>query len=152
MKKKILIAAAVLALILYFRPLSFPALSFESGDYLSVNRVDLTIADGRPFMTSSIYDFEEGSPEAVAIGEILERYSYHRSLRTLFPNTDLDGNDAGYWLHLWSDGLYLSSGGTGEINVNDRVYRMGLLGNQTLLAFMEEIAAVLAEAEPAKSS
>jgi hypothetical protein len=29
---------------------------------------------------------------------------------------------------------------------------MGLFGNQKLLAFMEEIAAVLAEAESAKSS
>ena len=152
MKKKILIAAAVLALILYFRPLSFPELSFEDVDNLNIHKVDLLFENGTPSMASTTYDFEEGSPEAEAIGEILERYSYHRSLRTLFPNTDLDGNDAGYWLHLWSDGLYLSSGGTGEINVNDRVYRMGLFGNQTLLAFMEEIAAVLAEAEPAKSS
>ena len=152
MKKKILIAAAVLALILYFRPLSFPELSFESGDHLGVNRVDLTIADGRPFMTSSIYAFEEGSPEAEAIGEILGRYSYRRSLRTPFPNTDLEGNDAGFFLHIWGENLYISTGGTGEITVNDRVYRMGLFGNRNNLAFMEEIAAVLSEAEPAKSS
>ena len=148
-KRTLLLSAAILIfLLMYFRPLSFPELSFEGGDTLSVNRVDLAIEDGKPHMTRTMYDFEEGSPEAEAIGEILARYSYRRSLRTLFPNIDLDGNDAGYWLHLWCGDLYLTSGGTREIYVNDHVYRMGLLGNQNNQAFMEEISAVLTEAEP----
>ena len=153
MKKKGLIFAAVaLALLLYFRPLPFPELSFESDMDLSIHKVDLEIANGAPHMTSTTYVFTEDSPEAEAIGEILGRYSYHRALRSPFPNTDLDGNDAGYWLHIWGENLYLSSGGTGEITVNDHVYRMGLLGNRKNLALMEEIAAVLAEAQPVEDS
>ena len=148
MKKKVLIVTAVLALILYFQPLPFPELSFEDADNLNIHKVDLLFENGTPSMDSTTYDFEEGSPEAEAIGEILERYFYHRCLRTLFPNTDLDGNDAGFFLHIWGENLYISTGGTGEIVVNDHVYRMGLFGNQKLLAFMEEIAAVLAKAAP----
>ena len=92
----------------------------------------------------------DDSPSPV-VGEILERYSYHRCLRTIFPNTDLEGNDAGFFLHIWGENLYISTGGTGEIVVNDHVYRMGLFGNQKLLAFMEELATVLAEAEPVET-
>lgn len=153
MKKKIwLILAAVLALGIYFRPLSFPELSFEEVDNLTIKKVDLLFENGTPSMDSTTYSFAESSPEAEAVGEILDRYSYRRSLRTIFPNTDLDGNDAGYWLHIWGETLYVTTGGTGEIVVNDHVYRMGLFGNRKLLAFMEEIAAVLAEAEPVQTS
>ena len=153
MKKKHLISAVVLlALVLYFRPMPFPELSFEDVDNLNIHKVDLVIAAGRPHMTSTTYSFAEGSPEAEAIGNILERYSYRRSLRSLIRVTDISGNDAGFFLHLWGDDLYLSSGGTGEIVVNDRTFRMGLFGNQKNLTFMEEISAVLAEAEPVEDS
>ena len=82
-KRTLLLSAAILIfLLVYFRPLSFPELSFEGGDTLSVNRVDLAIEAGKPHMTSAMYYFEEGSPEAEAIGEILARYSCRRSLRT----------------------------------------------------------------------
>ena len=103
-------------------------------------------------MDSTTYSFAEGSPEADAIGEILERYSYRRSLRSLIRVTDISGNDADFWLHIWCGDFYFSSGGTGEITVNDHVYRMGLLGNRKNLALMEEIAAVLAEAQPVEDS
>ena len=151
MKKKGLIFAAVaLALLLYFRPLPFPELSYDAGGEVDIQKVDLSIADGAPYMTSTRYTFAEGSPEAEAVGEILARCSYHRALRSPFPNTDLDGNDVGYWLHIWGGDFYFSSGGTGEITVNDHVYRMGWFGNRKNLALMEEIAAVLAEAQPAE--
>ena len=147
-KNKLIFAVVLLALVLYFRPLSFPELSFEDVDNLNIHKVDLLFENGTPSMDSTTYDFEEGFPEAEAIGEILGRYSYRRSLRTPFPNTDLEGNDAGFFLHIWGENLYISTSGTGEITVNARVYRMGLFGNRNNLAFMEEIAAVLAEAAP----
>lgn len=152
MKKKIWLILAVLALVLYFRPLSFPELSYDGDGTLTVLKVELSIRDGSPHMTSIRYSLSEGSPEAEAIETILERSSYRRALRSPFPNADLDGNDAGYWLHIWGGDLYFNSGGTGEINLNDRVYRMGWFGNRSNLAFMEELAAVLAEAEPVEIS
>ena len=151
-KKGLIFAVATLALLLYFRPLPFPELSFEDADNLNIHKVDLLFENGRPSMDSTTYSFAEGSPEADAIGEILERYSYRRSLRSLIRVTDLEGNDAGFFLHLWCGDFYFSSGGTGEITVNDHVYRMGLLGNRKNLALMEEIAAVLAEAQPVEDT
>ena len=151
-KKGLIFAVAALALILYFRPLPFPELSFESNIDLSIHKVDLEIANGAPHMTSTTYVFTEDSPEAEAIEEILERYSYRRSLRSLIRVTDLEGNDADFWLHIWCGDFYFSSGGTGEVTVNDHVYRMGLLGNRKNLALMDEIAAVLAEAQPVEDT
>lgn len=152
MKKKIwLILAAVLALGLYFRPLSFPELSFFGDGDFSVQKVDFSTEFGNLDVTNSLYSISEGSPEAEAIEDILERYSYHRCFRTIFPNTDLIGMDAGFTIFLWGGNLSFNSSGTGEIVVNDQVYRMGLLGNLKNQAFMEELATVLAEAEPVET-
>ena len=152
MKKKVLLAAAALALILYFRPLPFPELSYDADGTLCVKKVDLSLIAGDLDMDSTMYVFSDGSPEAEAIEEVLERYSYRRSLRTPFPGTDLVGNAAGFWLHMWGGDFYFSSGGTGEINLNDHVYRMGWSGNQKNIALMAEISALLMEAEPYSGS
>lgn len=151
MKKRNLIlgAAVLIALLIYFRPMSFPDI-FQNADSaaFSVTKTDLLFENGKAGMQNTGYTIQEGSPEAIAIQEILDRYSYRRSLRTPFSSGDLSGNDAGYWLHLWGPNIDFNSGGTGEITMNNRVYRMGLFGNKQNLAFMAEISAVLADAEP----
>ena len=43
-------------------------------------------------------------------------------------------------------------GGTGEITVHDHIYRMGWCGHRKNLALMEEIAAVLVEAQPVEDT
>lgn len=151
MKKRSLIFSAIIliALVIYFRPLSFPDI-FQNADSdaFSVTKTDLLFENGKADMKNTGYSIQEGSPEAIAIQEILDCYTYRRSLRTPFSNGDLSGNGAGYWLHLWGPNIDFNSGGTGEITMGNRVYRMGLFGNQKNVAFMEEIAAVLADAEP----
>ena len=151
-RKLILAAAALVALLIHIRPLPFPELSFFGDGDLSVQKVDFSTEFGNLDVTNTLYSISEGSPEAEAIGEVLERYSYHRCLRTIFPNTDLIGMDSGFTIFLWGGNLSFNSSGTGEIVVNGHVYRMGLLGNLKNQAFMEELAAVLAEAQPVEES
>lgn len=151
MKKRTLILGTIvlIALVLYFRPMSFPEI-FQNADSdaFSVTKTDLLFDVGKADMKNTGYSIQKDSPEAIAIQEILDRYTYRRSLRTPFSNGDLNGNDAGYWLHIWGPNIDFNSGGTGEITMNNRAYRMGLFGSKQNLAFMEEIAAVLADAEP----
>lgn len=90
-----------------------------------------------------------------AIMEVLDSYSYHMSLKTISSyfsdGAHLEVNEAGYWLNIY---LYtepnrngecygIISGGTGDITVEDAVYRMGYWGNSTQLKFMSEICQVV---------
>ena len=151
--KSIFGAVVLIALLIYFRPLPFPDLFYEAdSDAFSVTKTDILIEHGSSNMISTVYSIQKGSPEAAAIQDILDRYSYRRSLKSLFRGNSLSGNEAGYWLHFWGPNIDLDSGGTGEIRMGDRVYRMGWFGNKQNLAFMGEISAVLAEAEPISTS
>lgn len=155
-KKKLLIGALALGLLLIFLwPLSFPVLT-ENRDSISIVKTDLLFPvgdDGRTHsdMQAATYSFAADSPEAAAIQDILGRYSYRRTLRTLFSDASIEGNEAGYWLHIYGD-YNITAGGTGEVIVGNHVYRMGLWGGKASLALMEEISAVLASAEPLEIS
>ena len=104
----------------------------------------------------SVLRTEAAGPEAVQaetvshnteafaqIQRIFDRYSYHRSLRTFFSDASITGNQAGYWLRLYLDTAEgrttISCGGTGELLIDGRVYRMGYLGNDSALSMMREL-------------
>ena len=91
------------------------------------------------------------SPEFVQIMDILSRYTYHRSFRTLTKVNNTDGDRAGFWLNVYldhgGDRLDFSCGGTGEILINGLVWRVGYWGDRTELTMMAELAAVLEKQE-----
>ena len=154
-KSKLLFGAAVLvALLIYFRPLSFPDLSFEAdSDAFTVQKTDVWYDDKGDFqLDHTYYSIQFGSPEAAAIQEILDRYSYRRSVRALFEGVHLLDIATGYWLHLWGPNIDFESSGTGMIEMNRKTYCMDRSGNKKNLAFMEEISSVLAEIEPIETS
>ena len=75
----------------------------------------------------------------------LEGYTYHRTWGTILSDNSIDGPDewVGYSLHLDAGGKSISSMGSGKVLINGCVYRVGYWGNQTDLAWMEEVCAVL---------
>ena len=132
------LAGALVALALFFLwPMSFGDVVSEEKE-LSVVYMDTDMRDIRR------YQFQPDSEEFEQIVQVLEGYSFHRSFRTVLSGSGMEGNDAGYWLHLYSgtDGG-IDCGGTGEVMVDNRVYRMGYFGNGAALDMMEEILAVL---------
>ena len=80
--------------------------------------------------------------------DILSRYTYHRSFRTLMRANNIEGNHAGFWLHVYLDHgnerVDFSCGGTGEILIDGLAWRVGYWGGRASLAMMAELAAVLA--------
>ena len=134
-----LVLAFLLALVLLW-PQSFPELT--AGEEITLKRIDMpspTGEDGRTYTsTSSAY------PKKTLVQTVIDRYYFRFCpLRTLFANGGLEGNDAGYWIHIYNNDFYLSTGGTGYVMVNNKVYHVGLFGNGANLALMEDLNAVI---------
>ena len=90
--------------------------------------------------------YSSDSQEFAQIMDILSRYTYHRSFRTLVGAHWMEGNHAGYWLHVYldrgDDRVDFTCGGTGEILI-DIIWRVGYWGDRASLSMMAELAAVL---------
>lgn len=101
------------------------------------------VEDGEPIVEFKEYEFEKGSEEAVKIREILGGYTYHRGLRVLSWDNDLGISREGNFIQILSGSNALSSGGTGEIMMNSRIYSMHYWGRNKNRALLEEILEVL---------
>ena len=146
MKRYLTRAAAVAALCfaLYMLwPHSFAALQPDC-DSITVFRID-TAEDYSLTTTKKTYSAD--SPEFAQIMDILSRYPYHRSFRTLAGANGTEGNRAGYWLWVYldhgGDRVDFTCGGTGEILIDGLVWRVGCFGNRASLAMMQQLSDIL---------
>ena len=96
--------------------------------------------------TTTKETYSADSPAFAQIMDILSRYTYHRSFRTLAGAHWMEGNHAGYWLDVYldhgDDRVDFTCGGTGEVLI-DSVWRVGYWGDRASLAMMAELSAVL---------
>ena len=121
LRRVILIAAALLLLagVCYMLwPHSFADLRPEC-DSITILRSDT--AEDYSFTTTK-ETYSADSPELKQIMDILSRYTYHRSFRTLMRANNTDGNHAGFWLHIYldhgDDRVVFACGGTGEVLID----------------------------------
>ena len=150
MKRKALCAAVALltgaALAAYFWPLSFTALLKEDEPlWIACNEYTIT-PQGEADIAMHSYTLEADTDEYAQITEILSRYRYRRAVRTFIGDNVLEGENPGYNLQLYMGENSVILGGTGEIDVNTRIYRMGIWGSGDAQRLMEEIMEVLLEA------
>ena len=145
MRQKIIwsafITTAILLCLIFLWPMSFTD-AIASDTELWVQITDVTIENSLPNHTVVDFVFQHDSDEYVQIMQILDRYSFRRSLRTFFSDNSITGNNVGFWLHIFSDDKNMTSGGTGEVIVNSRVYRI-YGGITTNIEMMNEIRNVL---------
>lgn len=125
-------------------PHSFANLQPEC-DSITLYRID-TAGDGISFTaTKEIYLAD--SAEFGQVMDTLSRYTCHRSFRTLAGANNMEGNHAGYWIHVYldhgDDRVDFICGGTGEISIDGLVWRVGYWGDRASLSMMAELAAVL---------
>ena len=121
LRRVILIAAALLLLagVCYMLwPHSFADLQPEC-DSITILRSDT--AEDYSFTTTK-ETYSADSPELKQIMDILSRYTYHRSFRTLMRANNTEGNHAGFWLHIYldhgDDRVVFTCGGTGEVLID----------------------------------
>ena len=107
--------------------------------------VEVTDMNSTPYHDFDDYAVEPGSPEADAIREILGRYSWHPCLDTLTGADAIsDIGNVSVYLYIGDMGASLSvHNGTGKARLNDRVVRIGYLGNSQAAALCEELARLL---------
>ena len=146
MKRKMAYGAALTAVILlaawmwWPRPLEN---AFDAEQQLRVSVVASGIKDGDLWMdTDEQYDLEHGS---AALAEVLEEYSYHPCLATLFGDGSIDlKGGTGETVNLYNaEGQCLISGGTAQIILGGRVCRVGYWGKNRGAALNRDILAAL---------
>ena len=129
--------------------------ALTDGAEMQIIVVELGASENGQFdTTSTSYVFQPGSEEYVQIRRILDKYSFHRSFRSFFKDTSISGrNGADYNLQIYfvekgNLSKSINTLGTGEIAVNDRVYRIGYWCNKNALAMMNEIRSILEQSIP----
>ena len=147
----VLVLLALLAGACYmFWPHSFADLQPEC-DSITILRTD-TAEDYSLTTTKETYSADSAGFRKIT--DILSRYTYHRSARTLTKANNVGGNHAGYWLHVYldhgNDRVDFTCGGTGEVLIDGLAWRVGYWGGRAELAMMAELAAVLEKRENVK--
>ena len=149
MKRKIvwggavLVIAAVLAYFLWPMPLGEV---LPEGEIINIVYIKHILTEnGEALQESTDYQLDVGSEQAAQLHAALEGYTYHRTWGTILSDNSIDGADewAGYTLQLFAGDKSISSMGSGTVLINGCVHRVGYWGNQTDLAWMEEVCAVL---------
>ena len=149
----LLVLLALLAVACYMLwPHSFADLQPKCDSITILRTGDDTGVDHASTITKRTYSAD--SQEFAQIMDILSRYTYHRSFRTLMSANNIGGNRAGFWLHVYldhgDDRVDFSCGGTGEILIDGLVWRVGYWGDRASLSMMAELAAVLEKQEDSK--
>ena len=144
----LLVLVALLSGLCYMLwPHSFADLQPEC-DSITIRRTD-TAEDYS--LTTKKKTYSADSPAFAQIMDILSRYTYHRSFRTLAGAHWMDGNHAGFWLHIYldhgDDRVDFTCGGTGEVLIDGLAWRVGYWGDRASLDMMDELAAVLEKQE-----
>ena len=146
MKKKIirwgilLLVVALCAVMLF--PRSFSKTINPTEDMI-ILVMDMGIENGELQSKTTEYRLEPGSPMFSQISGILDKYSYHLSWKSIATNIAMHGNNPGYWLNIYSGESVIIAGGTGEIIIGSRIYRIGYFGDKTAVSMMEDIREAL---------
>ncbi len=141
MKKRIIVILILTILIVFsvflLRPYSFSSIA-PNCTSITVTYIDNTLEHDHETKL-----FERGTEKFAEIQSVLESYTYHRSFRTFSDDGSMEGNHAGYWLHIYldtgDDRKVIICGGTGEIIIDGRVYHVGYWGDGPSLSLMNEI-------------
>ena len=142
-------AAAVLALsLLFLWPLPFSNIIKDDANLSILLMAPVITTDPEGYIKSDIistqYSFSPGAEAFEQIQQILGEYSFHRCLRTYFSSASLNGKKGtDRWLHLYAGQKSVITGGSGEILVSSRIYRV-YGGKKAALLMTEEIRGVLA--------
>ena len=144
-----LLAVLLCAVTLYWRPMNLgQAVAAEESNFAVTSNLH-RITNGNIDNLVLSYDLPAGSPEVAAMAEILEKYSYHRCLRTPFSDGSMDGKGGSdYTIILSTTKEHIICSGTGEILVGSRLYRTDYIGQRNGMKLVEEITALLAACEP----
>lgn len=138
----VLAAVAFAAWMLWPRPLGE---AFDTSEHTASSVTVFGITDGNPDNQVEEYEMEAGSDKGRRIGELLARHTYHWTLGSLTGDDTIE--DLTMAIHLFNGkGQQLTlAGGTAELNLNHRIYRLDYWGADRGTKLCEEVLAILRE-------
>ena len=140
----ILISVAVLIGVFFLYP--FPLENVVSSNHdLIIIYTNNNVINGIPKLQMTEYRFDGNSEEIVQLRKLLSKYSYHRNFRFFVEDDLIKGNDAGFWINLYSGEHSVTLGGNKKIRVNNHVYDIGYWGNNRNVMLMDDIRSFLIE-------
>lgn len=157
MKKKLMIFFVVSILIVtgvfFCYSFSFDSLVRDEDSIFITNIEDKTI-NGKARLDSKCYTIYSDTQEHIQFKNILKKYTYHRTLKSITGQKGLQRNYDGYTLiiYIGEDGGNTRNSviinGNGEVLVNSNSYDVGFLSNKKSIAMMEEIKEILNKKQP----
>lgn len=120
--------------------------AFDAEKQVAVSVTVFGFTNGRPDNQNEQYDLPAGSEAGNRINELLSQHTYHLTLGSLLGDSIIDGPDM--TMHFVnSDGVFLTlAGGTAELFLNHRVYRLDYWGKDRGTELCAEILTILREA------
>ena len=137
------ITVILILMFIFLWPLSFSGFLSDESELL-VTVTDVVIDGIGLRHETTNYSIQPGTETFEQIQQILNSYTYRRTWRTFLNHSNVQSDSIYYWLIMFSgDNILLTGGGTGEININGNIYRVGYWGNARVIEMMREIRAVL---------
>ena len=120
--------------------------AFDTEKQFAVSATIFDVVNGRPDNQNEQYELPTDSEKGERIGELLEKHTYHLTLGSLLGKNVIDGPTM--TLHfINSEGTILSlAGGTAELFLNHRTYRLDYWGKDRGTELCEAILEILREA------
>jgi len=119
--------------------------AFDAEKQFAVSVTIFGVTDGRPDNQNEQYDLPAGTEAGARINDLLAQHTYHLTLGSLMGDSVIESPDI--TMHFVnSDGAFLTlTGGTGEMFLNHRVYRLDYWGADRGTQLCNEILGVLWE-------
>ena len=121
--------------------------AFDAEKQFAASVTVFGVTNGRPDNRNEQYDLPAGTEAGRRINDLLAQHTYHLTLESLMGDSVIDGPTL--TLHFVnSDGVFLTlTGGTTELFLNHRTYRLDYWGKERGTELCEEILAILRETE-----
>lgn len=141
-----IVSSLLLLLVVFlFYPLSFGN-KIKENSKLFVVCIKTEYLYGKPSTESKSYEFAPDTKEYKEIQSVLDQYLYHHCLRSIVKSNGLTGNGAEYVIQIYSgEDMIIFSSENNDILINDRIYKVGYLGNEKIASLTDDIIKVLQE-------
>lgn len=120
--------------------------AFDTEESMAVSVTIFGITNGQLDNRTEQYELPAGSEQGERIGELLEKHTYHLTLGSLVGKNVIEGPDMVLHLYNGKGELLTLAGGTAELNLDHRVYRLDYWGTGRGTELCEEILEILREA------
>lgn len=117
--------------------------AFDTEESIAVSVTIFGVTNGQLDNKTEQYELPADSEEGERIEELLSQHSYHLTLGSLMGKNTIEGPDVVIHLFNGKGELLTLAGGTAELNLNHRVYRLDYWGADRGTELCGEILAIL---------